>query len=68
MIFEAKAKNGRKAEKSVYIVYIEFGCKYYKNVLLSKYYAIAILQIFQEVGVHRAVFVWPFHVSMCEAT
>ena len=53
MTFEATAKNGRKAEKSVY---------------LSKYYAIAILQIFQEVGVHRAVFVWPFHVSMREAT
>ena len=32
MTFEAKAKNGRKAEKSVYI---EFGCKYYKNVLLK---------------------------------
>ena len=65
MTFEAKAKNGRKAEKSVYI---EFGCKYYKNVLLSKYYAIAILQIFQEVGVHRAVFEWPHHVRKREAT
>ena len=38
------------------------------DALLSKYYAIAILQIFQEVGVHRAVFEWPHHVRKREAT